>query len=58
MSKTPKKRETKDDPEVRVAPKEGDAILRRMLRTKPKTHDEMRRVRADKGKRARDGDEG
>jgi hypothetical protein len=36
MAKSPKK---DDQPEV--DPKEGDAILRRMLRTAPKQHKEM-----------------
>ena len=36
MGKSPKDR---DEPEG--DPKRGDAILRRMLKTKPKTHDEM-----------------
>jgi hypothetical protein len=51
MSKPPKQ---KRDEEPEVDPKRGDAILKRMLQTKPKQHKDMvaaRKVRKSKDKK-------
>jgi hypothetical protein len=53
MAKSPK---TEKDDQPEVDPKEGDAILRRMLRTAPKQHKDMvkeRRGSAGKPKRGK-----
>jgi hypothetical protein len=49
MAKTPKKQQ--EEPEAKVDPERGDAILKRMLQAKPKQHKDM--VAERKAKRGR-----